>query len=271
MRVHIAFAEHVLQLVVCDRRARFGVRQDGLLDVTNVFLLISLLQHLPGILLVHVRDFHGLECNNHAVGVAVGSDVALSLADAAGLGWLVWALARAVTCLAAEATLAGELALLGRIRTVRLVVATFAAIETAAAATAALQLVGAVTRKVAILVAARTLSVSQVAFRGAAGIYLHATPAIGGSVRMLGHILRRDAVEVIHVNSRAYRLVSLPATSVTTTSRSIVPAGSHGERVAEVVWCGPWWESDGNAAGVSRFEAGAEDDRRRRRSCLKDC
>ncbi|KAH9828422.1 hypothetical protein Tdes44962_MAKER09305 [Teratosphaeria destructans] len=55
---------------------------------------------------------------------------------------------------------------------------------------------------------------------------------------MLGHILRRDAVEVIHVNSRAYSLISLPAASVTGSSRSIVPTGSHGEWVAEVRFWG---------------------------------
>ena len=126
-----------------------------LLDLQSVFLLVSGLESLPGLVGRDVTDdaVHG----DQAVGLALGGNVAGLLADAANLGLLLGTVSLAVASLATATALSTELALDGRVRAVRLVVTGLVAVvaETGVGATAALlRLLGAVAPEVALRTAA---------------------------------------------------------------------------------------------------------------------
>ena len=121
----------------------------------GLLLLVGSLQSLPSVFRGDVA--HDTVQGEETVGLAIGSDVALGLADATGLGSLVRAVGLAVTSLATATALSAELALDGRVWAVALVVARLVAVvaETGVAAAAALLwLLGAVAGEVALRAAA---------------------------------------------------------------------------------------------------------------------
>jgi hypothetical protein len=122
-----------------------------LLDLQSVLLLVGSLESLPGLVGRDVTNdtVHG----EQAVGLALGGNVAGLLADAAHLGLFLGTVGLAVTSLATATALSAELALDGRVRAVRLVVAGLVAVvaETGVAAAAALLgLLGTVAGEVAL-------------------------------------------------------------------------------------------------------------------------
>jgi hypothetical protein len=122
-----------------------------LLDLQSVLLLVGSLESLPGLVGRDVTNdtVHG----EQAVGLALGGNVAGLLADAAHLGLFLGTVGLAVTSLATATALSAELALDGRVRTFRLVVAGLVAVvaETGVATAAALLwLLGTVAGEVAL-------------------------------------------------------------------------------------------------------------------------
>lgn len=79
-----------------------------LLDAKSLLLLVRGLQSLPGIFRRDLTNFDAIQ-GEEAVGIAISSDVALGLADAADLRALVRAVGLAVARLAAATALACEL------------------------------------------------------------------------------------------------------------------------------------------------------------------
>lgn len=130
-----------------------------LLDGDGFLLLVSGLESLPSIFGRDVA-YNTIE-GEEAVGIAVSSDVALSLADTAGLRSLVRAVSLAVARLATAAALASELALNPLIQTVRGVVARFVAVVAEAGVETLLLRLGAVASEVALGVAAKKKRVSR--------------------------------------------------------------------------------------------------------------
>jgi hypothetical protein len=117
-------------------------------DGKHLFLLVRSLQKLPGLLgrRVTVDAVQGEE----AVGLAVGSDMALGLADTTDLRSLVGAVGLAVTGLAAATALARELALDTLVGAVGSVVARFVAVVAKSRVGVLVPRLGAVTGEVSI-------------------------------------------------------------------------------------------------------------------------
>jgi hypothetical protein len=97
-----------------------------LLDGKGLLVLIRSLESLPGIFRGDVA--HNAVQGEETVGIAIGSDVALGLANAADVRGVVRAVGLAVTGLATATTLAGELALDTLVGAVRGVVAGLVAV-----------------------------------------------------------------------------------------------------------------------------------------------
>ena len=119
-----------------------------LLDGEGLLLLVGSLECLPGIFGRNVA--HDAVEGEETVGLAISSDMALGLADAAGLGSLVRAVSLAVARFATAATLAGELALNSLVRAVGGVVAGLVAVVAQSRVKALLLLLGTVASEVAV-------------------------------------------------------------------------------------------------------------------------
>lgn len=129
------------------------------------------------------------------------------LADLAALSRLVRAVYTTMTRLATEVALASGLTLDARVLALGLVVAHFAAIVTFAG----ILLVGTVTSKVAVLVAARDMSAGSKEYGDA---HLHATSTVGGTgtkvaIGVLRDVLRGESAAEAGLGGSS-RVVGLP-------------------------------------------------------------
>ena len=131
-----------------------------LLDGDGFLLLVSGLESLPSIFGRDVA-YTTIE-GEEAVGIAVSSDVALSLADTAGLRSLVRAVGLAMARLATATALAGELALNPLVRALGGVVAGLVTVVAQAGIEALLFRLGAVASEVTVAAAAAKRRVSRV-------------------------------------------------------------------------------------------------------------
>jgi len=149
-----------ISMLVCVSSHIDGHAVAYLLDSKCLLLLVRSLESLPSIFRGDVA--HDTVEGEKAVGVAISSDMALGLANTAGLGSLVRAVGLAVARLATATALASELALNPLVRAVGSVVARLVAVVAEARVVASLSLLGTVASEVALTAAARTKRVSRV-------------------------------------------------------------------------------------------------------------